>query len=610
MAPFTSTIAELLIWLTSRIDSSKLSTLCGAQRHGEAVLVRLFEPALADDAACEAFARMVVRKNLPPGCAPCLEAGFVQGRLGIVWGESEGVPIARAMHRLESREVQLPLTVALAVAVDLLEIVENAHATQLFHGALTAASVWVRPNGSLVIGDFGLWRAIASCRPLRNAWLEQGGAAEVPTSERPPTAPVDTFAIGLLLYRLLTLRPAYGRAEYAGNKAVVAPSQLVRRVGQKLDALVLRAIERDPSRRFQRASDFAFGLREFLSSQGGLPSRQDLAKYLGHLMEKPEETNSEPFPVEGAFEFQAGAPVSTLAESPFGNERADTQTGGPEVQPRTTEPELALAEPFAAQPALESDTDWDTPLGLSRVTVAAAPNPIAAKSHRSLAPVPEAPVPPGLVDEDDTVAEHEASAQRVLDRIRPREDFDTVKPAPKGPIIRHAGPIPARTKMTFAVPGQRDTIDMPSQLALAQVRAIRRRRWSAFLGTIALLSMVLGMVGFWWVRTPDKRGRLIAYLPAPIGRLLAPVESAPAEGELRERCYRAEPTATYGFVSITVVQAADVKIDDVMVCGGVTRVPVSVGTHSVRVVNRKTKREFAQSVRSESGKTVVINVPF
>ena len=98
-------------------------------------------------------------------------------------------------------------------------------------------------------------------------------------------ARADVYALGLTLYELLTLRPAFDaarpapadRADQVGG-ADPAPRLLDRRIPRDLETIVLKAIDKDARRRYQTADELAEDLRRFLDDEPILARRATAAE--------------------------------------------------------------------------------------------------------------------------------------------------------------------------------------------------------------------------------------------------------------------------------------------------------------------------------------------
>ena len=81
----------------------------------------------------------------------------------------------------------------------------------------------------------------------------------------------DVFSLGLTLYEMVTLHPAFECAERAQliermlHADPPRPRQLDRRIPRDLETLILKAIAKEPGRRYQTAGEMAADLQRFLS---------------------------------------------------------------------------------------------------------------------------------------------------------------------------------------------------------------------------------------------------------------------------------------------------------------------------------------------------------
>ncbi len=135
------------------------------------------------------------------------------------------------------------------------------HAEHIVHRDLKPSNVMVDRGGHAVLMDFGLARQ-GGGQPLTDAGAVLGTLAYLSPEQargQPADARSDIFAVGLILYEMLTgRRPPGDRgplpfAARAANEPCPPPSVLVAEVGPTLDGLVMRCLERDPERRFPSA---------------------------------------------------------------------------------------------------------------------------------------------------------------------------------------------------------------------------------------------------------------------------------------------------------------------------------------------------------------------
>ncbi|CAI9389560.1 Stk1 family PASTA domain-containing Ser/Thr kinase [Microbacterium sp. PA5] len=179
-----------------------------------------------------------------------------------------------------------PVTVPDAVRyVDgILEALEYSHRAGVVHRDIKPGNVMVTEQGQVKVMDFGIARAVSDSSSTVAETTAIIGTASYFSPEQAKGEPVDAradlYSAGVVLYELLT-----GRTPFRGDtpvavayqhvsEAPVPPSELVGTVPRSLDAIVLRALAKDPFQRFPDAATF----RETLDAtvDGKTPSKRQV----------------------------------------------------------------------------------------------------------------------------------------------------------------------------------------------------------------------------------------------------------------------------------------------------------------------------------------------
>jgi Tol biopolymer transport system component len=166
----------------------------------------------------------------------------------------------------------IPVSEALPIARQIAEALEAAHEQAIIHRDLKPANIKLRPDGTVKVLDFGLATHTAALghddeiRSLNHSVTHVSRVAGTPAYMAPeqvqgkPSAGTDLFAFGLVLYEMVTGRLPFPGASLGsllarGTDAVIQPPCQTRsRITARLNALILRLLERDPARRPKSAA--------------------------------------------------------------------------------------------------------------------------------------------------------------------------------------------------------------------------------------------------------------------------------------------------------------------------------------------------------------------
>jgi hypothetical protein len=164
---------------------------------------------------------------------------------------------------LMAREGPLPPARAVQIAADVAEALESAHRQDLVHRDVKPGNVMTDPEGRVKVVDFGIARAAAD-DTLTQTGLVLGTAAYLsPEQARGDRADArsDIYSLGCVLYEMLAGRPPFtadssvAMAYKHVNEDPRPLSEVGPEVPPDVQAAVMRALEKDPARRFQTAEE-------------------------------------------------------------------------------------------------------------------------------------------------------------------------------------------------------------------------------------------------------------------------------------------------------------------------------------------------------------------
>ncbi|WP_460910760.1 serine/threonine protein kinase [Spirosoma areae] len=190
-----------------------------------------------------------------------------------------------SLETLIRRTGPLPAAVAAEITRQGLEGLAHAHRKGILHRDIKPANLMLTPEGSIKLMDFGIARVVGNQRLTqvnRIVGTLEYMAPELVQGEAPSPAS-DLYAMGILLYELLSGKlPFASRTDYALMQAIIQEKPIALRklnasVPKELEAIVHRALEKNPAKRFADAKEFQRALQPFFSQIPNLDPTQFVA---------------------------------------------------------------------------------------------------------------------------------------------------------------------------------------------------------------------------------------------------------------------------------------------------------------------------------------------
>jgi serine/threonine-protein kinase len=202
------------------------------------------------------------------------DAGEQDGRLYIVMAYMSGGTLKDHISRGMEAARALPIIQQVAEALN------YAHDRSIIHRDVKPVNILFNDDGRAVLSDFGIAKIMESA----DLHLTRPGAGVGTPEYMSPeqcrggkvTARADVYALGVTLYEMLTGRTPFQADNYTAlahahiYEPVPPPTLYNTRIAPVVQAVILRALAKEPTQRFARATDFAQALERALAG-GTLP---------------------------------------------------------------------------------------------------------------------------------------------------------------------------------------------------------------------------------------------------------------------------------------------------------------------------------------------------
>jgi beta-lactam-binding protein with PASTA domain len=266
--PDTSTIIDGRYRVLHRVGSGGMADVVCAEdlQLGRKVAIKLLHRRFAqDDEFVERFRREASSAAglQHPNVVAVYDRGSWDDTYYIAMEYLEG----RTLKRLVQEEAPLAPARAIELATQILRAARFAHKRGIIHRDLKPHNVIIDAEGRAKVTDFGIAKAGASDMTQTGSIM---GTAQYLSPEQAQghavSAASDLYSIGIILYEMLT-----GRVPFEGESAVTIalkqvseppepPHRFNPGIPPALEAVILRALEKDPARRYGDADEFIAAL--------------------------------------------------------------------------------------------------------------------------------------------------------------------------------------------------------------------------------------------------------------------------------------------------------------------------------------------------------------
>jgi serine/threonine-protein kinase len=248
---------------------------------GRAVAIKRLRPDLVTNAV---FRSRFHREALAagrldhPAIVAVYDAGEERDATGtavpfIVMELIEGRSLRDALHE----EGKLSPGRALEVAAVVLDALACSHAAGIVHRDIKPGNVMLTSTGEVKVADFGIARAVSESSGTATMTGTVMGTAQYLSPEQgrgeAADARSDIYSVGCMLYELLVGHPPFSGESMVSivvqhiYDSPTPPSVAAREISTGVDAIILKALAKNPAERYQTASEMKGDIERVLSGK-------------------------------------------------------------------------------------------------------------------------------------------------------------------------------------------------------------------------------------------------------------------------------------------------------------------------------------------------------
>ena len=286
---------------TAAVYRAKLRAEPGFER---IVTIKRILPQMAGDSEfVETFveeAKLCARLTHGNIC-PIYELGKVGESLYMALQWVAGKDLGAIIRRIAASGQTLPPTAAAWIASRLCDALDYAHSMKdasgkplaIVHQDLSPANIVVSYEGEVKLLDFGIARATGRAQQTNVDALKQklGYMSPELVHGEVPDARSDVFGIGVCLFEMVTGQRLFAGADdiatlkLVSAAAIKAPSSVHDGIPAALEAIILRALAREPDGRWASAGEMANALAEYVASADASYGTHSLTELMHGLFE-------------------------------------------------------------------------------------------------------------------------------------------------------------------------------------------------------------------------------------------------------------------------------------------------------------------------------------
>ena len=240
-----------------------------------------------------------------PNIVQIFDLGRIDKTYFIAMEYVHGRDLRTILRRAREKGLRVPLDLAVLIGSRVCSALEFAHrkkdergqAMLIVHRDVSPQNILISFEGEVKLTDFGIAKA-ATKATVTDAGALRGKLLYMSPEQawgKPMDRRSDVFSLGIVLYEMATgQKPFLGNSEMSilemvRDCQVVPPSEANPRIPEKLERVLLKALDRDPDGRYQDAAEMLRDLERALPERPA-PTGVDLTRFLEVLFDEDERS--------------------------------------------------------------------------------------------------------------------------------------------------------------------------------------------------------------------------------------------------------------------------------------------------------------------------------
>jgi serine/threonine protein kinase len=270
-----------------------------------------------------------------PNIVQISDLGKIEKSYYIAMEYVHGRDLRTILRRAKDRGLRLPLDLTVLIVSKVCSALEFAHRKKdergrpmlIVHRDISPQNILISFEGEVKLTDFGIAKAATKAR-ITDAGALRGKLLYMSPEQawgKPMDRRSDLFSLGIVFYEMITdQKPFLGSSEMSILEMVrecriAPPSDVNPRIPERLEKVVMTALDREPDHRYQDAVEMYRDLDRVLHERQP-PTAVELTRFLELLFDEEERSDTRP-------EDQGEAPPARALEMEFGH---DDGAAGPD----------------------------------------------------------------------------------------------------------------------------------------------------------------------------------------------------------------------------------------------------------------------------------------